>query len=132
MHPRQIVFYDGDCGLCQRSVQWLMRHDRAGRLVYAPLGGETATAALANITLPPNLDSIVFYDDGKAYVRSRAIFRIVRYLDPGVRYLRHFGILPAFLTDLGYRFIAAIRYRVWGRADTCRVPTASERQRLLP
>ena len=47
-------------------------------------------------------------------------------------WMRVFRFIPAFLTDLGYRFIASIRYRVWGKADVCRIPTPAERARFLP
>lgn len=127
-----LVFYDGECGLCQKSVQWLLDNDGEGRLRFAPLQGETAADTLGEKEELKGVDSIVFLEDGELYLRSRAIFKIAAYLDPGWRWLRHFRVVPAFLTDLGYRFIAKIRYRVWGKADVCRLPTAEERARFLP
>ncbi|MFT5357959.1 MAG: putative DCC family thiol-disulfide oxidoreductase YuxK [Polyangiales bacterium] len=127
-----MVFYDGECGLCQKSVQWLLNHDSEGRLRFAPLQGSTAADALGERDDLAGVDSIVFLEEGRLYLRSRAVFQIASYLDPGWRWLRHFRILPAFLTDLGYRFIAKIRYRVWGKADVCRVPSLEERARFLP
>lgn len=130
--PSRLVFYDGECGLCQKSVQWLLNHDSEGRLLFAPLQGTTAADTLSKVPELSGVDSIVFLEDERLYVRSRAIFQIARYLDPGWRWLRHFRVIPAFLTDLGYRFIAKIRYRVWGKADVCRIPTVEERARFLP
>lgn len=129
---RTLVFYDGECGLCQKSVQWLLDHDGAGRLRFAPLQGSTAADALGERAELAGVDSIVFLEQERLYLRSRAVFQIASYLDPGWRWLRHFRILPAFLTDLGYRFVAKIRYRVWGKADVCRIPTPQERARFLP
>lgn len=127
-----LVFYDGECGLCQKSVQWLLDHDSNGRLRFAPLQGSTAADTLGERDELADVDSIVFLEDGELYVRSRAAFRIASYLDPGWRWLRHLRVFPTFLTDLGYRFIAKIRYRVWGKADVCRIPSIEERARFLP
>lgn len=135
--PRPIVLYDGLCGFCDASVQWLLAHDPEGRLAYAALGGETAVAILSrHPEVPGNLDSILFVEpegDGERVSwHSSAIFAICRRLPGGWRALAWFGILPRFLTDLGYRFIARIRYRIWGRRESCRVPTPGERARFLP
>src|SRR5262245_16227423 len=68
---RPIVFYDGECGLCHRTVRWLVRHDRRQRLRYAPLQGPTYKA-VADATKPVALDTIVTIDDRGLHVRSDA------------------------------------------------------------
>ena len=135
--PPRLVLFDGVCGLCDKSVQWLLEHDPEGKLRFAPLQGETAEAVLArHPNLPAKLDSIIFVEQGdggeeKAYARSRAVFHIVRHLGGAWRALAVFRFFPAFLTDIGYRFIAAIRYKVWGKLEACRVPSPEERARFL-
>lgn len=127
-----LVLYDGVCGLCDASIQWLLRHDPDGRFRYAPLQGETAAAIRrAHPELPSDLDSIVVVDGTRAYWRSEAIFHILAQL-PGWRLLARLRWLPRSLTDLGYRLVAAVRFRVWGRLDRCRVPAPDERARFLP
>lgn len=133
--PR-LVLYDGVCGLCDKSVQWLLDNDPEGRLRFAPLQGETAAAVLARHPEVEEIDSILFVeregDEERVYWRSRALFRIAAHLQTRWRALRLLRIFPAFLTDLGYRLVAKIRYRVWGKLDSCRVPTPDERARFLP
>lgn len=127
-----LVLYDGVCGFCDASVQWLLRHDTEGRLTYAPLQGETAAGIrAAHPELPRDLDSIVLIDGTRAYWRSEAIFRILQAI-PRWRFLAGLRVLPRPLTDLGYRFVAAVRLRIWGRLDACRVPSPAERARFLP
>ncbi len=132
----RLVLFDGLCGLCDKSVQWLLDHDPEGVLKFTPLQGETAAALMQRIELPENLDSIIFIDrtDGeeKVFVRSRALMRITSHLPGGWRRLSWLRIFPAFLTDLGYRLIAAMRYRIWGKRDVCRIPKPEERARFLP
>lgn len=130
--PGPIVLYDGVCGLCQRSVQFLLARDRR-QLWYAPLQGETAAALRAiHPEIPPTLESVVLVDDGRVYLRSKAFLHVARYLTAPWRWAYHLRWLPAFLLDLGYRVVARVRYRIWGKFDACRLPSADERAQLLP
>lgn len=130
--PGPIVLYDGVCGLCQRSVQFLLARDRR-QLWYAPLQGETAAALRAiHPEIPATLESVVLVDDGRVYLRSKAFLHVARYLTAPWRWAYHLRWLPAFLLDLGYRLVARVRYRIWGKYDACRLPTSDERAQLLP
>jgi predicted DCC family thiol-disulfide oxidoreductase YuxK len=131
--PDRLVLYDGVCGFCDGVVQWLLAHDRAGRLRYAPLQGPTAAALRVRLpTIPEDIDTIVYIEGGEVYLRSRAAFRLVRHLPAPWCWLAGFGVLPNFLTDAGYRAVAAVRYRIWGKRDACRVPSPGERALFLP
>jgi predicted DCC family thiol-disulfide oxidoreductase YuxK len=129
---RYLVLYDGECGLCDRSVQWLLRHDKQAVLRYAPLQGATARDFVERTDA---FDTIVFVekDDGGLRVshRSRAAFRILSRLGGVWRVISWLRILPAALTDLVYRFVAARRIRGFGRVDACRLPDPSVRARFL-
>jgi predicted DCC family thiol-disulfide oxidoreductase YuxK len=135
--PPRLVLYDGVCGLCDRSVQWLLAHDPEGRLHFAPLQGETAASLRArHPSIPSEVESIVFVtregEGERVYLRSRAAFRIARELPGPARFLGLLRFLPRFLTDLGYRLVARVRYRVWGELEQCRVPRPGERARFHP
>ena len=132
-----VVLYDGLCGFCDVSVQWLLTHDRDGLFRFAPLQGESAAAILArHPEIPPGVDSILLVEGERASERvtwySGAIFRICARLPGPWRALSWFGWLPSALTDLGYRLFARYRYLVWGRKDSCRIPSPGERARFLP
>jgi predicted DCC family thiol-disulfide oxidoreductase YuxK len=130
--PR-IVLYDGVCGLCHRMVRWIMAHDTAGRLHYAPLQGETAARLRAiHPTIPDDLDSVVFVEEGRVYLRSRAFVHVSRHLGRPWRWAHLLRWLPAFALDPLYWLIARTRYRVFGKFDSCQVPSAEDRERLLP
>lgn len=136
-HQGPLVLYDGLCGFCDVTVQWLLAHDTRGALRFAPLQGPTAAAVLARHTLPDGLDSIVLVEQtGAAGERvswyAGAIFRICGYLPAPWRAAAMLRVLPRGIADLGYRGFAAIRFRIWGRRDACRVPTPAERARFLP
>ena len=130
--PGPVVLYDGECGLCNRSVKFLIARD-GGQLYYAPLQGETAAALRdEHPQIPRTLESVVLVEDGKVRLRSKAFLYGAKYLTRPWRWAYWFRWLPAFLLDLGYRFIARIRYRVWGKYDTCQLPTTDQRAKLLP
>lgn len=128
-----IVLYDGVCGLCDRTVRWMIPRDRDRVLRFAPLQGETAAALRArHPEIPETLESVVLVDGGRVYLRSKAFLHGSRYLTRPWRWAWHLRWLPAFLLDLGYRVIARLRYRVWGKKDTCTIPAPEERARFLP
>jgi predicted DCC family thiol-disulfide oxidoreductase YuxK len=129
-----VVLYDGTCGLCSKSVRWILRHEADHELVFAPLQGETAAALRArHPEIPTTLDSVVLVDEAdRVWLRSKTFLRVAKHLRAPWRIGYHMRWLPAFVLDLGYRVIARLRYRIWGRADVCDVPAPEQRARFLP
>jgi predicted DCC family thiol-disulfide oxidoreductase YuxK len=107
-------------------------HDEAGRLHYAPLQGELAAALrAANPVIPTELDTMVFVRDGPVYLRSQAVLQILRELPAPWSWFSVFRVFPSFLTDLGYRLLAANRYRIFGTLEACRIPEPAQAARFL-
>ena len=127
-----IVLYDGTCGLCHRSVRWILHHERDAALRFAPLQGDTAAALRARVAgIPVGLDSVVLVAGGRAYLRSQAFLHVAHHLRAPWRWGYALRWLPGPLLDVGYRVIAAVRYRVFGRAELCDVPAPAQRARFL-
>ena len=127
-----IVLYDGVCGLCSSAVRWLIDHDRERILRYAPLQGETAAALRAqHPRIPEGIDTVVLVDDGKVYLRSKAFLYISRYLTRPWRWGWYLRWFPGFLLDLGYRLVARVRYRIWGKKESCELPAPEQRALFL-
>jgi predicted DCC family thiol-disulfide oxidoreductase YuxK len=127
-----IVLYDGVCGLCSRSVRWLIRHDSDRNLRFAPLQGDTAAQLrLEHPEIPRDIDTVVLVDDGRVYLRSKAFLHVARHLDRPWRWGYAFRWLPAFLLDPIYRLVARVRYRIWGKTDACELPAPDERALFL-
>ncbi|MGC1273795.1 MAG: DCC1-like thiol-disulfide oxidoreductase family protein [Planctomycetaceae bacterium] len=129
-HP--VLFFDGVCGLCDATVNWLLRRDTAGILRFAPLQGETAARVL-----PPadaqDLRSVVLVDEQGVHRRSRAAIRTLRHLGGRYRfYARLLWIIPAPLRELVYKLVSKTRYRIFGKKDLCRLPKPGESERFLP
>jgi predicted DCC family thiol-disulfide oxidoreductase YuxK len=129
-----IVFYDGVCGLCDRTVQFLLKHDTAQRLKFAPLQGETAKQ---RTDLPGDLKSIAFVTNHgtsqeQLYFRSEAALQILKQIGGFWRVVSWLRIIPRLLRDSIYNAIAKRRYRWFGKFDVCRVPSPEVRARFLP
>jgi predicted DCC family thiol-disulfide oxidoreductase YuxK len=127
-----VVLYDGTCGLCDRSVQLILRHDRRGRFRFAALQSDVGRALLARHGLPVDaLDTVVLVEDGHAWVKSAAALRIARGMDAPWPALRALGIVPRPVRDFFYDRVAKSRYRLFGRVDACMLPPPEVRARFL-
>jgi predicted DCC family thiol-disulfide oxidoreductase YuxK len=127
-----IVFYDGVCGLCDRFVSFVLPRDRRGVFHFAPLQGETARSRLAEADVR-DLTSVVLIDRDGTHRKSAAIDRILRRLGGAWGVLAALlRIVPRPVRDLGYSLIARYRYAIFGKKESCRLPTAAERARFLP
>lgn len=123
-----IVFFDGHCTLCNRTVDFIIRRDRNHRIKFASLQSEFAQKFLPKEYLNDvQFDTIVLYSKGKFHARSGAVLRILRLLDRFyLRWMIAFIIVPPFIRDFVYRIIARNRYRWFGGKETCRIPTPEE------
>ncbi len=130
-----LVLFDGMCGLCDRSVQFILKHERDAELRFAPLQAEPAAALRHSLNIPPDVDSIVFvFSKGEEIgfaVRSKAVFSIASHLKIPWRWLRFLSILPAGPLDKIYDWVANNRSRFWGRFDTCRIPDTKHQHRFF-
>lgn len=118
-----VVFFDGVCNLCDSSVQFILKHDRTGKLRFSSLQSEAARHLLMPHGLEEAyLDSIVFLDGGMIFTESDAVLRIARYLRPPWKYLAWFRFIPKSIRDIAYRFIARNRYSWFGKKDQCMIP----------
>jgi predicted DCC family thiol-disulfide oxidoreductase YuxK len=127
-----IMFFDGVCHLCNRSVDFLLRVDRAGRLRFAPIQGETARELLPPMQEEPERWAIFLADEAGLHEASDAVLRICSVLGAPWTLLGVFAIVPRAVRDAAYRFVARSRYRWFGRYETCRLPSAEEKARFLP
>ncbi len=130
--PRSVVLFDGVCNLCAGVVRFVARRDPHARFRFASLQSDAAQALLAGADAPSPLpDSIVLVDAGRAFVESDAALRIARGLRFPWPLLAAFLVLPRFVRDPLYRFVARRRYRWFGRKDACMVPTPDLRARFV-
>lgn len=139
MEQRTILFYDGVCGLCDRTVQFLLRHKRfedhgsdSKRLYFSPLQGQTAATLLSERDRL-DLDSVVLFKDGVFFRKAQAIAAasgFVRF--PWNLLLAVVQVIPLRVANIGYDLVAKYRYLVFGRFDSCKLPRPEQRKHFLP
>lgn len=144
---RLLVIYDGHCGLCNRTVRWLLARDRHDRLRFAPSSAPAVAAVLTRHGFPPDASPngpsssgpctiLVFRAAGTPaetlHTRSAAVAVVLAELPrPWPFAARLLRLIPRPLRDLAYRVIARSRYSIWGRLAACPLPTPEQRSRFL-
>ncbi|AMQ00170.1 thiol-disulfide oxidoreductase [Pedobacter cryoconitis] len=127
-----IIFFDGVCNLCAGSVKFVIKRDHKDRFRFAALQSDITQQHLGPFGLSlSELSSIILLENGRVYQRSTAALRIARHLSGGWPLLYVFIIVPAFIRDFVYNQIAKRRYTIWGREESCMVPTAELKAKFL-
>ncbi len=117
-----IVFYDGACQLCAKSVQAIMKYERAAELKFAPLYGNTYSEYIGKSTERSSPESFLVYSQGQIFRESAAFFQLTAYLIRPLSALSIFKFLPRFFTDYMYRIVANNRYKLFGKVrDECMI-----------
>jgi predicted DCC family thiol-disulfide oxidoreductase YuxK len=130
---KAIILFDGVCNLCNASVQLVIKHDPDAYFSFAAIQSDAGQALMHehHIAAPDTPESLVLIEEGKAYQYSTAALRIARKLKSGHKLLAAFLIVPAFIRNAVYKFIARNRYRWWGKQDSCWLPTPELKKRFL-
>ena len=130
--PKSVVLFDGVCNLCKGSVQFLIKHDKHKKLSFASLQSEFGQALLLRNKLnPTEFDSFLMLKDGIIYQKSTAALLIFRLLGFPFNLLLVFWVIPKFLRDIAYQFVAKNRYKWFGKQGECWLPTAELQSRFL-
>jgi len=130
--PAPVLFFDGVCGLCNHVIDFVIARDRAGTFRFAPLQGETARERLPEADLR-DLNTMVLWEEQGVFRKSTAATRVLIRLGGVWRLIGSaLRLVPRPLRDAGYSLVARHRYRIFGKKETCRMPTAAERARFLP
>lgn len=127
-----IVVFDAQCLLCNGWVQFILRHDRAGRIRFASMQGATGQQLLADAGLRvDSLQTLLVIDGARSWQHTAAILRVLHALGWPWRLAWVGWLVPAPLRDALYRWVARNRYRIWGRSEVCMVPSPESAARFL-
>ncbi len=128
----RIILFDGVCNLCNSSVNFVIDRDTQQYFKFASLQSEFGQQQVKRIGGDPSqLNSIVLIEGDRFYRKSTAALRIARKLTGGWPLLYAFIVIPPFVRDVVYDFIAKNRYRWFGKEATCRIPTPELSHRFL-
>lgn len=135
--PSLVLLYDGVCGFCNKTVQMILKHDRRGELMFAPLQSRFGREVVERHPELEGVDSVVLVEkdaatgEEKLYVRSAASLRLARYLGGLWRLALAARAVPAPVRDFLYDAVARNRYKFFGKHESCLLPDAEVRSRFL-
>jgi predicted DCC family thiol-disulfide oxidoreductase YuxK len=130
--PPLILLFDGECGLCNHGVNFILARDRDKRFQFAPLQSQIGRELLVKNGLNPDeMSSMVLIDGNSVYLRSNAALRICMDLPEPWPLVGVMVFIPESLRNLAYDFVARHRKQWFKSPDACRAPTADEREQFL-
>ena len=130
--PDRLVIFDGVCNLCNGAVQFIIAHDVKRSFIFTPLQSATGQKVLLQFGLPTDdFESFIYIREGKLHQRSTAALYVLKDIGGLWALLYAFIIVPRLLRDGVYNMVARYRYRIFGKRDTCMVPTPEIKKRFI-
>lgn len=127
-----LVLFDGICNLCNGFVKFIIKRDPSGKFKFASLQSDFGRSQLIRMKMDPGLlYSLIVIDGGKTLERSDAVLHVARHLGTPWKLFTVFHFIPKFLRDGIYNMVARSRYRIFGKRESCMIPTPELRQRFL-
>ena len=132
MKTPPIILFDGVCNLCNGAVQFIIERDKKQHFRFASLQSKIGQEYQQKAGLAiDKIDTILLVENGKIYQKSTAALRIARHLDGLWSVLYVFIIVPPFIRNAVYDFIAKNRYKWFGKQDSCWMPTPDLKKLFL-
>lgn len=131
MLKKPVVLFDGVCNYCNAMVNFAIRNDHKAVLRFAPLQSEAGISLREKYSIAPGIDTVIFIEKGKVYTYSDAAIRIAKHLRWPARILYGLIIVPKFIRQPFYKWIAKNRYKWFGRKEECMIPTPAVKARFL-
>ena len=126
-----LVLFDGECNLCNRSIQFILDHEIGHDIRFAASRSPAGQEALGGCGLACRPGSIVVIESGRCYTKSSATIRLARHLRKPWNLLGLLAMIPAPMRDRAYEFIAANRHGISRRLAHCRIAEPSVAGRFL-
>ncbi|WP_438969387.1 thiol-disulfide oxidoreductase DCC family protein [Nonlabens sp.] len=128
----EIVLFDGVCNLCNGAILFIIKRDKKDRFRFAAIESEIGQKLLDKHGIDPNkIDSIVLVSGDTAFAKAEAALRISKHLSGLWPLLYSLIIVPKFLTNVVYDFIARNRYKWFGKKESCMIPTPELKSKFL-
>jgi predicted DCC family thiol-disulfide oxidoreductase YuxK len=132
VNTQSTILFDGVCNFCNNAVNFVIKRDKKGIVKFAPLQSDVGLQLLKQYNLPTDdMKSFVFIDDGVAYTQSTAAIKVCKYLSGAWPLFKVFMIVPKFIRDGLYNWVAKNRYKWFGQKETCMIPTPDVSVRFL-
>ena len=128
----KIILFDGVCNLCNGAVTYIIKRDKKNVFKFAALQSEIGQQLISKFNIDTSkVDSIIFIDGEKHYTKSSAALHIAKQLSGAYPLLFGFMVVPKFIRNSIYDYIAKNRYKWFGKKESCMIPTAELKSKFL-
>jgi predicted DCC family thiol-disulfide oxidoreductase YuxK len=127
---KSIILFDGECNFCNASIQFVLNHEKKSELFFSSLQSNKGKEIQDYFGIK-NSESVILIENNKLFIKSTAALRITKYLKGGFPLLYIFIIIPTFIRNVIYDYIAKKRYKWFGKTDTCMVPNDQIKHRFI-
>ncbi len=132
MEKKKIILFDGVCNLCNNSVTFVIKRDKKDKFRFAALQEPAGQELIKKFGIDTTkTDSIILIENGKAYVKSTAALRVARHLGGLYPLSYAFMIIPNFIRNWVYDYVAKNRYKWYGKKESCMIPTPELKAKFL-
>lgn len=132
MIPKQpVILFDGICNYCNAMVNFAIRNDKKGILKFAALQSQVGKRLKESYKIPPDIDSVIFIENNQVYTYSAAAIRITKHLRWPAKALFALIVIPGFIRQPIYKWIAKNRHKWFGKREICMIPTQELKERFL-
>lgn len=131
---KQLILFDGVCNLCNSSVLYVIKRDKKDKFLFAPLQSDTGKEIISNFNIDTQkIDSILLYNPEKHTItyKSSAALHIAKRLGFPLNLMALFMIVPPFIRNWVYDYIAEHRYRWFGKKEVCMIPTPELQSKFM-
>lgn len=130
---KQLILFDGVCNLCNASVQYVIKHDKNNFFLFTPLDSKVAKEIIEKYYLDTSkIDSIIHYaPETGIKIKSTAALKIASQLGFPRNLMTIFYIIPPFIRNWVYDYVAKNRYKWYGKRDECMIPTEELKQKFV-
>jgi predicted DCC family thiol-disulfide oxidoreductase YuxK len=129
---QKIILFDGVCNLCNGAVTYIIKRDKKNVFKFAALQSEIGQQLISKFNIDTSkVDSIIFIDGEKHYTKSSAVLHIAKQLSGAYPLLFGFMVVPKFIRNSVYDYIAKNRYKWFGKKESCMIPTVELKSKFL-
>lgn len=132
LQPKPIVYFDGVCNLCNSAVQFILKHDKKKKFLFATLASESGSFAREQVkSSSRNNESVILYYRGRYHTKSTAVLMIFKLMGGMWQLLYPFVVIPAFIRNAVYDTIGRNRYKWFGKKSECALPSPEILERFV-
>lgn len=129
---KKIVLFDGICNYCNDKINYIIKNDKDDLFRFVALQSESGQKIIKYLGIDNSIDSIILYEPGYAYfIKSEAVFRIIKHLSSSVKLLLFFNFIPTSIKNIFYDLIAKNRYKWYGKKESCMLPTEEIKAKFI-